>query len=38
MTAESYSDKTVPEMEVHIEQRCGIEYLHEENIASTDIH
>ena len=33
MTAEGQSD-----MEVHMKQRCVIEFLHAENIAPNDIH
>jgi len=35
--AEGQSDKMAPDMEVHWKQRCGIEFLHVENIALVDI-
>ena len=37
MAAEGQSDKMAPDMEVHMKQRCGIEFLHVENIALVDI-
>ena len=37
MTAEGQSDKMVSEMEVHLKQRCVIEFLHVEKIAPNDI-
>ena len=38
MTAEVQSDRMASDVEVWVKQRCGIEFLHAENIASTDIH
>jgi len=38
MAAEGQSDKMVSAMEVCMRQRCGIEFLHAEKMASTDIH
>ena len=38
MAAEGQSDKMVSAMEVCMRQRCGIEFLHAEKIALTDIH
>jgi len=38
MAAEEQSDTMVSHMEVRMKQRCGIEFLHEEKIAPTNIH
>jgi len=38
MTAEGQSDKMASDMDVHMKQRCVIEFLHVEKIASNDIH
>jgi hypothetical protein len=38
MTAEGQSIKMVSDMEVRMKQRCVIEFLHVEKIASNDIH
>jgi len=38
MTAEGQFEKTMPDMEVHVKQRCAIEFLHEEKNAPIDIH
>jgi len=38
MAAEGQSDKMASDMEVHIKQRCGIEFLHVEKVAPTNIH
>jgi len=38
MTAEGQSDKMVSDMEVHMKQRCVIEFLHAEKNAPNDIH
>jgi len=38
MTAEGQSDKMAFDMEVHMKQRCVIEFLHAEKIAPNDIH
>jgi len=38
MTAEGQSDKMASDMEVHMKQRCVIEFLHAEKIAPIDIH
>ena len=38
MAAEGQSDKMVSDMAVHMEQRCGVEFPHAENIAAIDIH
>jgi len=38
MAAEGQSDKMTSNVEVCIKQRCGIEFLHAENIALTDIY
>jgi len=38
MTAEGQSDKLASDMEVHMKQRCVIEFLHAEKIAPSDIH
>ena len=38
MTAEGQSDKMASDMEVHMKQRCVIEFLHVEKIAPNDIH
>ena len=38
MAAEQQSDKMVPDMEMHIKQRCVIEFPHVERIASIHIH
>ena len=36
--AEGQSDRVVSDMEVGMKQRCVTEYLHEEQMAPTDIH
>jgi len=38
MTAEGQSDKMTSDMEVHIKQRCVIEFLYAEKIAPNGIH
>ena len=38
MAAEGQSDWMASDMEVPMEQRCVIEFLHEEKMASIDIH
>jgi len=38
MTIEGQSDKMASDMEVRMKQRCVIEFLHVEKIASNDIH
>ena len=38
MAAEGQSDRTASDKEVHMKQRCVIEFLHEEIIAPTDLH
>jgi len=38
MAAEGQSDKIACDMEVQMKQRCGIEFLHMEKTAPTDIH
>ena len=38
MAAEGQSDRMVSDMEVHMKQRCGIEFLHAEKMAPIDIH
>jgi len=38
MTAEGQSDKMASDMEVCMKQRCVTEFVHVENIASSDIH
>ena len=38
MAAEGQSDRMVSDMEVHMKQRCGTEFLHVEKMAPTDIH
>ena len=38
MAAEGQSDRMASDMEVHLKQRCGIECLHVEKMAPTDIH
>jgi len=38
MGAEGQSDRMVSDMEVPMKHRCGIEFLHSEKVASTDIH
>jgi len=38
MAAEGQSDIMVSDTEVHMKQRSGIEFLHEEKVAPTDIH
>ena len=38
MAAEEQSDKIVSDMEVHMKQRCVIEFLQMEKNSSTDIH
>ena len=37
MTAEGQSDRMASDMEEHTKQRCGIEFLHEEKMAPTDV-
>jgi len=37
MAAEGQSDKLASDMEVHMKQRCVIEFLHEKVIVPTDI-
>jgi len=36
-TAEGQSDKTASDMELHMKERGGIEFLHEEKMAPIDI-
>ena len=36
MAAEGQSDRMVSDMEVPMKQRCGIEFLHAEKLASID--
>ena len=38
MAAEQRSDKMASDMEVHMKQRCEIEFLHVENMAPIYIH
>ena len=38
MAAEEQSDKMASDMEVHMKQRCVIEFLHAEKMAPTDVH
>ena len=38
MAAEGQSDKMASDMEVSVKERCGIEFLHLEKMAPTDIH
>ena len=38
MIAEGQSDKMVSDMEVHMKQRCAIEFLHAEKITPNDVH
>ena len=38
MAAEEQTDKLVPDMEVHMKQKCGIEFLHAEKFVPVDIH
>ena len=38
MTAEEQSDKIVSDVEVHMKQRCVIEFFHVEKVALIDIH
>ena len=38
MAAEEQSDRIAPDTEVQMKQRCGIDFLHVENVALTDIH
>mgnify|MGYP001860934035 CR=1 FL=1 len=38
MAAEGQSDKMASDMEVRMKERCGIEFLHLEKMAPTDIH
>jgi len=38
MAAEGQSNKMASDMEVHMKQRCGLEFLHVEIIARMDIH
>ena len=37
VTAEGQTDKMGSDMEVHTKQKCGIEFLHGEKMAPTDI-
>jgi len=38
MAAEGQSDRMVSDMEVHVKQRGGIEFLYGEKMLPTDIH
>lgn len=38
MAAEGHSDTKASDMEVHMKQKCGTEFLHVEKMAFTDIH
>jgi len=38
MAAEGQSDRMVSDMEVHMKQKCAIEFLHVEEMVPTDIH
>jgi len=38
MAPEGQSDKMLSDMEVHVKQRCVIEFIHAGKIAPTDIH
>ena len=38
MAAEGQSDKMLADMEMHVEQRCVTEFLHEEEMAPAGIH
>jgi len=38
MATEGQSDKMALDMEAHMKQRCGIEFLRVKTIAATDIH
>jgi len=38
LAAEGQCDKLVSDVEVNMKQRCVIEFLHEEEVAPTDIH
>ena len=38
IAAEGQSDKMLPDIEVYLKQRCGIEFLHVEKIAPFDFH
>ena len=38
MAVEGQSDRMVPDMKVHIKQRCAIKFLHAETMAPTDIY
>ena len=38
MTIEGQSDKMASDMEMRMKQRCVIEFIHVEKIASDDIH
>jgi len=38
MAAEGHPDTMVPDMEVHMKQRCVTAFLHVEKMAPTDIH
>ena len=38
MAAEGQSGRMAPDVEVHMKQRCGTEFLHAEKMAATDIH
>ena len=37
MAAEGQSDRMVSDVEMRMKQRCGIEFLHEEKMAPTDV-
>jgi len=36
VAAEGQSDKMVPDVEVHVKQRCATEFIHAESIAPID--
>ena len=38
MAAEGQSDKMLADVNVYMKQKCTVEFLHREKIASTDIH
>ena len=38
MAAEGQSDRVASDMEVHIKQKCDIEFLYVKNIATSNIH
>lgn len=38
MAAEGHSDAMASDMEVHMEQRCVMEFLHAEEMVLADIH